>query len=38
LGAFSRWATEKAETYLSFYMFDDVTLESAEILASRPYL
>jgi predicted TIM-barrel fold metal-dependent hydrolase len=31
-------ALEKAETYLSFYMFDDVTLESAELFASRPYL
>jgi len=31
-------ALEKAETYLSFYMADDVTLESAELFASRPYL
>lgn len=31
-------ALEKAETYLSFYMFDDVTLESAELFASCPYL
>jgi predicted TIM-barrel fold metal-dependent hydrolase len=31
-------ALEKAETYLSFYMFDDVTLESAQLFASRPYL
>lgn len=31
-------ALEKAETYLSFYMFDDVTLEAAELFASRPYL
>jgi predicted TIM-barrel fold metal-dependent hydrolase len=31
-------ALEKAETYLSFYMFDDVTLETAEVFASRPYL
>lgn len=31
-------ALEKAETYLSFYMVDDVTLESAELFASRPYL
>ena len=31
-------ALEKAETYLSFYMFDDVTLETTELFASRPYL
>jgi len=31
-------ALEKAETYMSFYMFDDVTLETAELFASRPYL
>jgi uncharacterized protein len=31
-------ALEKAETYLSFYMFDDVTLESSELFASGPYL
>jgi uncharacterized protein len=31
-------ALEKAETYLSFYMVDDVTLETAELFASRPYL
>ncbi|HEY2106695.1 MAG TPA: amidohydrolase family protein, partial [Candidatus Binataceae bacterium] len=38
-GAPMLWlALEKAETYLSFYMFDDVTLESAELFASRPYL
>jgi uncharacterized protein len=31
-------ALEKAETYLSFYMVDDVTLETGELFASRPYL
>lgn len=31
-------ALEKAETYLSFYMFDDVTLETTDLFASRPYL
>lgn len=31
-------ALEKAETYMSFYMFDDVTLETTELFGSRPYL
>jgi predicted TIM-barrel fold metal-dependent hydrolase len=31
-------ALEKAETYLSFYMVSDVSLETSELFASRPYL